>query len=110
MLSVPPGPVARPGVASGSRRGLRVVSTVSAAADRGENRLVAPPPLPAAELSALSSSIDTVAARIGEVAAERRRAVDRGRDAQDSTTLELDAIEAALRAANRRLSRLLRQR
>jgi hypothetical protein len=82
----------------------------SAAPGRGENRVVPPPPLPAAELSALSTSIDTVAARIGEVAAERRQAAGTGRDAQDATTVELDAIEAALRTANRRLARLLRQR
>lgn len=68
-----------------------------------------PPPLPAAELAALSSTLEDLARRIGEMAAERRRSVDRGREAQDAVTAELDALEAALRTAHRRLARLLRR-
>lgn len=86
-----------------------MVSPLVPTAGRDQNRPVPPPPLPSAELAALSSSLDNVAGRIGEVASTRRTAVERGRDAEDSVTAELDAIEAMLRNANRRLGRLLRR-
>jgi hypothetical protein len=72
--------------------------------------MASPPPLPTAELSALSSTIDEVSRRIGEIAASRHTPDDRKKAGEDSDTVDLEVVETMLRNANRRLSRLTRRR